>query len=64
MRFLDEIAAELDERERRQREFHGKSDDEHGAFARWLLEAFDERDKLRNLESRVDYLASKLGADI
>jgi hypothetical protein len=41
-RFYEVIAQELDQREARQRELHGKSDDEHGDFARWLLKKFDE----------------------
>jgi hypothetical protein len=47
--WMDQITDELDWREARQREFHGKCDDEHGAFSRWLLEQFDNREKTAHL---------------
>jgi hypothetical protein len=48
MNWLDQITEELDRREASQRENYGKSDDEHGDFARWLLKQFDEAQAKEN----------------
>jgi hypothetical protein len=40
---MDRIEAELLQREQQQRDFHGKHDDERGAFALWLITEFDRR---------------------
>jgi hypothetical protein len=59
--WLEQITEELDAREKRQREFHGKSDDHHGDFARWLLEQFDKQQQSdwfsKSLQERLELLA-------